>query len=68
MKHPKKAVFLFETFGKVDLQNFIIQIGEKIVKTVFRIIEKNTQKHADNKITIVKKNFSRSVYNALKDK
>ena len=47
--------------AEVDNRN-----GEKILKKILSGIEKATQ--MDNKIMIVKKSFSRSAYNLLKDK
>lgn len=53
-------------FGIKCLQKLIIENGEKILKKILSGIEKATQ--MDNKIMIVKKSFSRSAYNLLKDK
>lgn len=53
-------------FGIKCLQELIIENGEKILKKILSGIEKATQ--MDNKIMIVKKSFSRSAYNLLKDK
>ena len=64
--HLKKSIFLFDSFGIIGLCNFIIQNDESIVKKTLHRIKKMIQ--TGNKITIVKKKFSRLIYYRLNDK
>lgn len=60
--HLKAEIFFFDSFGLDGLKNFVIQDDQKIVQK--RGIEKMTK--TDNKLTLVKINFSLKTFATLK--
>ena len=61
--HPRSELFFHDLFGIDGLKNFIIQDDQKIAEKILTGIEKTTR--TDNKLTLVKINFSMKNYNAL---
>ena len=60
--HLKAEIFFFDWFGLDGLKNFVIQDDQKIVQK--KEIEKMTK--TDNKLTLVKINFSLKAFATLK--
>ena len=60
--HPKAEILFFDSFGQDGLKNLVIQDDQKIVKK--KGIEKIRK--TDNKLTLVKINFSLKAFPILK--
>ena len=63
---PANAMFLYYSFGVVGLETFIISEGSKVINKILFGQEKF--KISDDKVTVVKTNFSRAVFENLLDK
>ena len=63
--HPKKEIFLFNSFSFEGFKEFIIQDDKKIVNEIFYDVGKFNEK--DNKITLVTLKFSIAEYKKLKN-
>ena len=63
---PANAMFLYYSFGVVGLETFIISEGSKVINKILFGQEKF--KISDDKVTVVKTNFSRAVSENLFDK
>ena len=48
--HPKKEIFMFDSFGFKDFKEFVIQDDQKIINKIFYDAEKFDKKH--NKTTL----------------
>ena len=62
--HPKKEVFLFDSFGFSGLKKIIIQDDRKIIITLLYDLKKFNK--ADNKITLISIKFSMSEFDKVK--
>ena len=63
--HPKKDIFLFDSFGFTGLKKFIIDNDEKVInKVLFNL--KSFGKN-DRKITLISLTFSMQQYEKIKD-
>ena len=64
--HPKKEIFLFDSFGLKGLKSFTIQGDKKLINKILLGLEKFIQ--AGNKFTLVERNFSRTEYEKIAKK
>ena len=62
--HPKKEIFLFDSFGFEDFKKFILQDNQRILNKILYGIEKVNKK--DNKITLITLRLSRKEYEKIK--
>ena len=63
--HPKKEIFLFNSFSFEGFKEFIIQDDKKIVNEIFYDVGRFNKK--DNKITLVTLKLSIAEYKKLKN-
>ena len=63
--HPKKDIFLFDSFGFTGLKKFIIDNDEKIINKVLFNLKKFGKN--DRKITLISLTFSMDQYEKIKD-
>ena len=63
--HPKKEIFLFDSFGFTGLKKFIIDNDEKLINKVLFNLKKFGKK--DRKITLISLTFSMMQYEKIKD-
>ena len=62
--HPKKEIFLFDSFGFEGFKQFIMQNDRKLLNKILFGIEKFKKK--DNKITLITLKFSMKAYEGIK--
>ena len=63
--HPKKEIFLFDSFGFEGFEEFILQDNQKILNKILHGIEKFNKK--DNKIILTTLRFSMKKYEKIKN-
>ena len=63
--HPKKEIFLFDSFGFTGLKKFIIDNDEKVINKVLFNLKKFRKN--DRKITLISLTFSMEQYEKIKD-
>ena len=63
--HPKKEIFLFDSFGFTGLKKFIIDNDEKLINKVLFNLKKFGKN--DRKITLISLTFSMGQYEKIKD-
>ena len=63
--HPKKEIFLFDSFGFTGLKKFIIDNDEKLINKVLFNLKKFGKN--DRKITLISLTFSMVQYEKIKD-
>ena len=63
--HPKKEIFLFDSFGFKSFKEFILQDDQKVLNKILYGIEKFNKKY--NKITLITLRFSMSEYEKIKN-
>ena len=63
--HPKKEIFLFDSFGFTGLKKFIIDNDEKLINKVLFNLKKFNKN--DRKITLISLTFSMGQYEKIKD-
>ena len=64
--HPKKEIFLFDSFGFEGLKKFIIDNDKKLLNKV--LFNLNNFKKTDRKITLISLKFSMREYEKISDK
>ena len=64
--HPKKEIFLFDSFGFEGLKKFIIDNDKKLLNKV--LYNLNNFKKSDRKITLISLKFSMREYEKISDK
>ena len=64
--HPKKEIFLFDSFGFEGLKKFIIDNDKKLLNKV--LFNLNNFKKSDRKITLISLKFSMREYEKISDK
>ena len=64
--HPKKEIFLFDSFGFEGLKKFIIDNDKKLLNKV--LYNLNNFKKSDRKITLISLKFSMREYGKISDK
>ena len=64
--HPKKEIFLFDSFGFEGFKEFILQNDQKVHNKILYGIGKFNKK--DNKITLIALKFSMQEYEKIKHK
>ena len=64
--HPKKEIFLFDSFGFEGLKKFIIDNDKKLLNKV--LYNLNNFKKSDRKITLISLKFSMREYEKIRDK
>ena len=63
--HPKKEIFLFDSFGFEGSKEFILQDDQKVLNKILYDTEKFNKK--DNKITLITVRFSMKEYEKIKN-
>ena len=63
--HPKKEIFLFDSFGFEGFKKFIIDNNKRVLNKVLFGLNKFEKR--DRKITLISVKFSRSEYEKIKD-
>ena len=63
--HPKKEIFLFDSFSFEGFKEFILQDDQKVLNKILRGIEKFNKK--DNRITLITLRFSMKEYEKIKN-
>ena len=63
--HPKKEIFLFDSFGFEGSKEFILKNDQKVLNKILYGIEKFNKK--DNKITLITLKFSMQEYEKIKN-
>ena len=63
--HPKKEVFLFDSFVFKGFKGFILQDDQKVFNKILYGIEKFSKK--DNKISLITLSFSMKKYKKMKN-
>ena len=64
--HPKKEIFLFDSFGFEGLKKFIIDNDKKLLNKV--LFNLNNFKKSDRKITLISLKFSMREYEKISNK
>ena len=63
--HPKKEIFLFDSFGFESFKEFILQDDQEVLNKILYGIEKFNKK--DKKITLITLRFSIREYEKIKN-